>query len=114
MVGKREPIPQNTAATAECMTEMMQERRKQMKKIAIASCVVTAIVLAFAIAVMIFVLTPMNYYNYGIDMIYRHEYEDAIHMFERANGYKDSAEQIRFCEAMLNDNVLQSESEAEP
>ena len=114
MAGKREPIPQNTIATAECMTETMQERRKQMKKIAVVSCVVTAIVLALAIAVMIFVLTPMNYYNHGIDMIYRHEYEDAIPMFERANGYKDSAEQIRFCEAMLNDNVPQSESEAEP
>lgn len=81
--------------------DRVRKTRKQVKKISAVACVAIFVVIICATVVIREYLVPANYYNHGIDLMYKEQYSDAIAEFAKANGYKDSEDKIKICEAYL-------------
>lgn len=82
-------------------TDRIWETRKQVRKLAVVAFLAILVVITCAAVVIRKYLVPANYYNYGIDLMYKEQYSEAIAEFAKANGYKDSEDRIRICEAYL-------------
>ena len=83
--------------------ERMRRTKKQLKVIAVSASVITVLAVMVCGVVIRKVLVPMNYYNHGVDLMYQGDYAGAITYFMRADGYKDSDEQIQTCELYLEE-----------
>ena len=85
--------------------ERMREAKCLLQKLRIVFAVLAVVVIIGAVLMMKRVLTPMNYYNHGVDLMYEGSYSEAMEYFYKAEGYKDSEEQIRVCEQQIEEAV---------
>ena len=86
--------------------ERMREAKCLLQKLRIVFAVLAVVVIIGAVLMMKRVLTPMNYYNHGVDLMYEGSYFEAMEYFYKAEGYKDSEEQIR--ELLRMENISKS------
>lgn len=93
---------QETEKTVSETSSRLEENRKQLKKMAVIAAIAIALALAFAAVVIRCYLVPANYYNHGQDAMLQEEYSEAAEWFEKANGYRDSEEQLQICKERIS------------
>ncbi len=80
--------------------EAKLKKKNRTIGIILGSVIVAVIVISLLITK---VIVPTNKYNGALMLAEQGHYEEAIAAFEALNGYKDSAEQIKTCEAGIKD-----------
>lgn len=92
----KEKLKEYNSKTIENAANIIKEKQKKKKKI-FAGIIVIIIIIIFAFCGYLLVenyFIPLKTYNSAIALVNNKDYDEAIKIFEKLNGYKDSEEQI--------------------